>query len=320
MISRWMLLSAKEAFMQANNRKNPFLLAPASALAVLVLLLIFGFFEGNGGIKTSILVGVFTVLALGIPLVLYCFLRGARFSAVFPMQKPKKRDMLLALVSLFLLIFMQSTFRYALFGAEFDYREIALYGFTLPFPASIGEWVMMLLAVAVVPAVMEELVFRGAVFYEYRVAGGLFSVLFSAVFVGMMGMSFSAFPWLFLSGAVFALVRFLTGNLLVSMLLHIAYTVYTLTLEKYIWLMSLSDESRTLFFVLSVIFFGISLYCFFHLAEKILRERAKTEKNEPLRVPKNKRILMLFDVLTAPSLWVLLCVYLIVAVVRLFVS
>ena len=66
--------------MQANNRKNPFLLAPASALAVLVLLLIFGFFEGKGGIKTSILVGLFTALAFGLPLILYCFLRGASFS------------------------------------------------------------------------------------------------------------------------------------------------------------------------------------------------------------------------------------------------
>lgn len=315
-----MLLSAKEAFMQANNRKNPFLLAPASALAVLVLLLIFGFFEGKGGIKTSILVGLFTALAFGLPLILYCFLRGASFSAVFPMQKPKKREMLLALASLFLLIFMQAMFKYALFGAEFDYREITLYGFTLPFPASVGEWVLMLFAVAVVPSVMEELVFRGAVFYEYRVAGGLLSVFLSAIFVGMMGISFSAFPWLFVSGAVFALVRFLTGNLLVSMLLHIAYTVYTLTLEKYVWLMSISGESRALFSALSVIFFGISLFVFLHLAEKILRERAKTDKNAPSRVPKNKRILMLFDVLTAPSLWVLLCVYLIVAVVRLFVS
>lgn len=315
-----MLLSAKEAFMQANNRKNPFLLAPASALAVLVLLLIFGFFEGNGGIKTSILVGLFTAMAFGLPLLLYCLLRGARFSAVFPMQKPKKREMLLALALLCLLIFMQAMLKYALFGAEFDYREIALYGFTLPFPASLGEWVVMLLFVAVVPAVWEELMFRGAVFYEYRMVGGLVIVLLSAVLAGMMGMSFSAFPWLFLSGMVFALVRFLSGNLLVSMFLHIAYAVYTLTLEKYIWFMSLSGESRTLFFALSVIFFGISVYCFFHLAEKILRERAKTDKNEPLHVPKNKRILMVFDILTAPSLWGFLCVYVVVAVVRLFVS
>ncbi len=305
--------------MQANNRKNPFLLAPASALAVLVLLLLFGFFEGDGGIKTSVLVGVFAFLAFGIPLMLYCFLRGAKFSAVFPFQKPKKRDMLLVFSALLLLIFLQAIFKYALFGAEFDYREVALYGFTLPFPESFGEWVLMLFTVAVVPSVMEELMLRGAVFYEYRMAGGLLSVLLSSVLVGMLGMSFSAFPWLLLSGAVFALIRFLTGNLAVSMILHIAYAVYTLTLEKYIWLMSISDESRTLFSVLSVIFLGISLYVFLHLAEKIFRERAKTGENEPLRVPKNKRILMLFDILTAPSLWMLFCVYLIIAVVRIFI-
>ena len=83
--------------------------------------------------------------------------------------------------------------------------------------------------------------------------------------------------------------------------------------------MSISSESRTLFGVLCVVFLGISLYLFLHLAEKILRERAKTEENAPVRAPKHKHILVLFDMLTAPTLWMLLCAYLIVAVVRLFV-
>lgn len=305
--------------MPANNRKNPFLLAPASAFAVLVLLLVFGFLEGEGGAKTSILVMIFTLLAFGIPLLLLYLLRGAKSTELFPIHLPGKRELLLSIAGLLSLIFLTSTVKYAIFGAEFDYREISLYGFTLSFPNSFGEWMLAFFSVSVIPAVMEELLFRGAFFYEYRRAGVLASALVSSLLAGVMGLSFSAFPLILISSLVFALVRFLTGNLAASMLVHIAYGVYTLLLEKYIWLMSSSDESRFLFLFLIVICLGASLFLFLHLAEKMLRERAKAQEAEPLRAPKGKTILVLFDVFTAPPLWMLLCAYLVISVIRLFI-
>lgn len=319
MISRWTSSSAKEESMPANNRKNPFLLAPALALAVLVLLLVFGFLEGEGGAKTSALVLIFTLLAFGVPLLLFCFLRGAKFAELFPMRAPKKKDLLLALAGFLTLIFLTAAIKYALFGGEFDYREISLYGFVLSFPASVGEWLLAFFAVALLPAIMEELTFRGAVYYEYRMAGVLTSAVMSSLLASLLSFSFAVFPLVFVSSLFFSILRFLTGNLAIPMLMHIAYGIYTITFEKYIWLMSISSESRTLFGVLCVVFWGISLYLFLHLAEKILRERAKTEESAPVRAPKHKHVLALFDMLTAPTLWMLLCTYLIVAVVRLFV-
>jgi hypothetical protein len=115
------------------------------------------------------------------------------------------------------------------------------------------------------------------------------------------------------------MARFLTGNLAVSMLIHILYSVYTISFEKYMWLMSSSDESRVLFSLLVGMCLGISLICFFGLAEKILRGRASNEEDAPVCPSLRKRILNALDIFTAAPFWMLLCVYLIIAVVKLFI-
>jgi membrane protease YdiL (CAAX protease family) len=305
--------------MPANNRKNPFLLAPASAFAVLVLLLIFGFAEGDGGVKTSFLVMILTLLAFGLPLILLVLLRGAKGCEIFPLHTPKKRELLLCLSGFFTLVFLTATLKYAVFGVDFDYQRITLYGFELSFPETAMEGLLLLFSAVVIPAVMEELLLRGAFFYEYRKAGVLASVLMSSLFSAMMGLSFGAFPILLISAILFAMIRFLTGNLAASMLVHMAYGVYTVLLEKYLWFMSFSDESRGLFFFLTVFFFGGSLLWFLHLAEKTLRERAAANEEAPIQAPKGKLILVLFDVFTAAPLWVLLCTYLVISVIGLFI-
>jgi hypothetical protein len=64
---------------------------------------------------------------------------------------------------------------------------------------------------------------------------------------------------------------------------------------------------------------GISLICFFGLAEKILRGRASNEEDAPVCPSLRKRILNALDIFTAAPFWMLLCVYLIIAVVKLFI-
>ena len=311
--------SAKEEFMPANNRKNPFLLAPASAFAVLVLLLVFGFLERDGGVMASVTVMVLTLIAFGLPLLAIPRLRNVRSRDLFPFRIPKRRELLLSIACLFLLIFLTAMIKYVIFGMEYDYREVSLYGFTLSFPKTMGTWVIAVFSVAVIPAVMEELLLRGALFYEYRNAGAAVSVWMTSLLAGMMGLSFESFPMLLVSALVFALARFLTGNLAVSMLVHILYGVYTISFEKYMWLMSSSDESRVLFSFLTGIFLGLSLIWVLGLAEKILRGRASVGEDAPVSPSLRKRILNVLNIFTAAPLWMLLCVYIIIAVVKLFI-
>ncbi len=320
MISRWMSLSAKEASMPVNNRKNPFLLAPASALAVLVLLLVFGLLEGDGGVKTYILAMLFTLLAFGFVLGAFVLLRGEKLFIVFPIKKVGKKELFFVFSALFSLIFLEMVLKYALFGMDFPYKSVNFYLFSMPFPEGFGEGILAFFAIAVIPAVMEALFFRGAMFYEYRLAGVIPSIFMSSLLAAMTGLSFSTFPFLFLSAVVFAMVRFLTGDLFSAMLVHVLYGFYTIFFEKYVWLMSESTESRMLFTFLSVVLLGISLCFFLHFAEKLLRARGKEEEAAPITVTGEKKILALWNIVTAPPFLALSFVYLLTAVIRIFLK
>ena len=144
-------------------------------------------------------------------------------------------------------------------------------------------------------------------------------VWMTSLLAGMMGLSFESFPMGLVCALVFAVARFLTGNVAVSMLIHILYGVYTISFEKYMWLMSSSDESRVLFSFLTGIFLGLSLVWFLSLAEKILRGRAIVGEEAPVCPSLRKRILCVLDIVTAAPFWMLFCVYLVIAVVKLFI-
>ncbi len=306
--------------MQANNRKNPFLLAPASAFAVLVLLLLFRFFQGESGMKSIIFSLIFTIFSFGIPLFLHCFLRAEPLDGIFPIKKPSQNQTVLLLFSSLSLLFISAFIKYAWLQIPFDYQHLTIYGFVMPFP---DGWLQTLLAVfpfVLLPSAAEEFFFRGAVFYEYRFGGILMSVLMSALFSALTGLSFSSFPFLFLFGLFFAWIRCLTGNVICSVFSHFIYKIYALFIERYIWLMSVSEESRFLFGFFMIVGFGFSLIGMLHFAAKVLQERANAKEEPPYLPAKAERSYRYFEAVTAPAFPLLVLFYLCTAIFNLFLT
>lgn len=75
--------------------------------------------------------------------------------------------------------------------------------------------------VAVMPALCEELIYRGILFQGYRKTGVWIAVLLTAFLFGMMHMNLNQFSYAFILGLIFALVREITGSILPVVLLHI---------------------------------------------------------------------------------------------------
>jgi len=87
----------------------------------------------------------------------------------------------------------------------------------VPFP-------LMLFMMAVMPACIEELVFRGVVYGGYRKAGTKFmSVMLSALMFGLMHMNLNQALYAFVLGIFLALLVEATGSLFSSMLFHFIY-------------------------------------------------------------------------------------------------
>lgn len=77
-----------------------------------------------------------------------------------------------------------------------------------------------LLLMAVIPAISEELVFRGVLFHTYRKDSVLYGVMISGVVFGLMHLNFNQFSYAFVLGIIFALIIEATGSIYATIIAH----------------------------------------------------------------------------------------------------
>lgn len=301
--------------MPVNNRKNPFVLAPALTLVVLVLLLFFRLFDAQSAIAQIFMRGVLVSLAFFIPLAVYLALRGRSLPQILPLFGMRAQAWRLSLAALVSLILWDSLFRYGILRAALPAGHLSLYGLSVPYPETLAEAVLAVFFVALLPAILEEAVFRGALFYEYRFLDPIWTVVISALLSACLGTSFPAFFALLYRALCFALVRYLTGSLAGAIAVHAGYAVFSLFLEKYFALSALAEESLPLYRLVLTVALGVSAFFFFHHAEGCLR--ARRDEPAPATLSGARRQLARFDCLTAPPLALFAVVFLIAAIVRL---
>lgn len=82
-----------------------------------------------------------------------------------------------------------------------------------------------LIAVAIMPAIIEEILFRGMI---YRgISNKRLAIIVSAVLFALLHMNFNQMCYAFIMGLAFAFVIYATDNLTVSMLLHMFFNAFT---------------------------------------------------------------------------------------------
>ena len=77
-----------------------------------------------------------------------------------------------------------------------------------------------LIIIALLPAVVEEFIFRGLILNGYKKRNPLMAILLSSFLFGLMHMNLNQFSYAFVIGIIFALLAYATGSLLPSILGH----------------------------------------------------------------------------------------------------
>lgn len=77
-----------------------------------------------------------------------------------------------------------------------------------------------LIIVALLPAVVEEFIFRGLIFNGYKRRNPFKAVILSAVLFGLVHMNINQFSYAFVIGVIFALLAYATGSLIPSITAH----------------------------------------------------------------------------------------------------
>ena len=305
--------------MQENNeRRNPFLLAPAVTLAVLVVFGVLSFIPFEKGLVAYI-VGVGSALTVFGGLVFAAFrLRGRKWWDSCT-QSHARGGWTICLSAAGVMMVQSAMIRSFLIGDVYNYRTYSFYGISLDVHTdSFGLFVLIFVLLAVLPAIWEGILFRGFLMNEYRYGGVLVSALISSLLYAMTGISFSEFPIYFLNGVLLCAVVFLTGNVAFSILAHSLYGLFSLSFEKYF--MFIAAETPSLSFLIMA---AIGLFCVFCLcgsAEKILRARGESEDRMPIRCKKGKLPIVLWDIFSAPVIWADVCCFVLIGILHIFLE
>ena len=164
--------------------------------------------------------GVISLVFIGGFAVVFGKIIKADFSEILPFEKTSAKK-IAGIVAIGLAVSFSANYITEIF--MMDFRLFGLdptISTTLADSNSILEHIVYILSVSVVPAVSEELLFRGIIMGRLRKFGDGFAILASSVLFGLMHGNFVQIPFAFVVGLVLGWSLAKTNNFLVPMLIH----------------------------------------------------------------------------------------------------
>ncbi|MBQ8448497.1 MAG: CPBP family intramembrane metalloprotease [Clostridia bacterium] len=277
--------------MRRVNASHPFFAAPALVLVISVFML-FVRFANLDTDNEAVIYGVMLVLQLlvfAVPTGGFCYLRGKKYVPTLDIYAPRKHSMRVIILGALLIMLASGVLKFGLFHFAYDYSAYLLYGSSITLnTGSFGGTVLMVLSLAVLPAITEEFIFRGIVLSEYRAGGSVFSLVFSSLLFAFVHFDLPQFPIYFLLGMLLGWVAYITRSVWASAAVHLAYNLYVIFFEKYIWLFSSNPDSDILFWLILTAAMFVCAFFFLGAAERVMRYCAENGDSAPKPLKKKK--------------------------------
>ena len=211
---------------------------------------------------------VLELIILGVPAAFFCILRGGSYGKELRIKMMKTRHIT---ITIWAFLFMTagglvlSLVMYYLFPEAFIASALS---------STAGDAdtsrIYLLIVFALLPALLEEFLFRGILSAEYSSYGASVAVIMSSLCFALMHFSFVRLPIYFFMGVVLALTAGATRSLMPSILIHAANNTFVLFFETYLYRIAGKHSGGLILlaFLIGVIMF-VSAILFFSRAEKL---------------------------------------------------
>lgn len=169
----------------------------------------------------------------------------------------------------------------------------------------------MVLSLVILPAVCEELFFRGVVLAEYRPLGEVNAVVASALCFALLHVSVANFPIYFFAGLLLGTVTIVSRSVIPSMLLHLLSNLLSLfASDRFLWIILQKNGAFFVGFLL-VVLFGLALFLLLYSMEHLYLKYAAHPSEEALPARSRDSVQKLF---LSPTFLALLIVFAVVTV------
>jgi len=304
--------------MRKVETSHSFFAAPALALAISVFM-IFVQFANLDTDNEAVIYGVMLILQVvvfAVPTGFFCYLRGKKYIFTLDIYAPRKHSLRVILLGALLVILASGVLKFGLFHFAYDYSAYLLYGSSITLSAgSFGGTLLMVLSLAIFPAITEELVFRGIIMKEYKPCGTIFSMLFSSVLFAFVHFDLRLFPIYVALGMLIAWIAFITRSVWAAVIVHAVYNIYVIFFEKYIWLFSSNPDSDILFWLILTAAMFVCAFFFLGASERVMRYCAENGDSAPKPIKKQSRRAMLIDAVTEKPFLIVTALFIIVSII-----
>lgn len=150
-----------------------------------------------------------------IPVLIYCFVTNTKLTELVPHERLSAKNVLYIIALTLLIspiITLVSSITTLFYPAEIN-TDVLYYIDNLSFPLAVT-------ALAVMPAVFEELAFRGVVLNNYKSTGLLISSLISGLFFGLFHQDFYQIGYAIVAGVFLSFIVAYTNSIYASILSH----------------------------------------------------------------------------------------------------
>ncbi len=264
--------------------KNPITasenVAPALGLCAIVILAASKFLpSGFAQENVFLFIAAVSVAAFALPSIVFAVIM--RKKAEFLFSAPKKGTFGICFPSVLLLVFTALLSRCIIcyINGTSDASAAAL--------ISGMDYFQALFCYTLLPAVLEELIFRGVVFPLYeRSCGGLCAILASSLFFAMSHLSGGDFFLYLISGLILGGVAYITRSVFACMALHLINNITSFYLENSVFRIAAESKSGILAIFLLTALSLICLFWFLTELESVCRKRYLSAENDSFSAKK----------------------------------
>ena len=276
--------------------------------APLLVMIVMALSVGLGYIDTSILgegetvflsVALLQLLALFIPTLLYCRIRGISVKEL-RLRAPNVKNIPFIASSVFVIILggMLISFAMSFFGVPIG--ESSSYNQYVPNGLA-SRAIFIAVAFAVVPALTEELLCRSVLMREYENAGMLSSIFVSALLFSMLHFNAVSFPIYFFSGMLLGFVSFVTRSVFSAMAVHLLNNMYILFFEEYAAAVVKVPQNLIFAVFFAAAFFLLALFFMLMQAESIVYRNGALDLDSDAVFARKEKESGLLDALFSPT-------------------
>ncbi len=235
-----------------------------------------------------------SVVVFLLPALLFIRARGRGYATTLRLHRPYATHIPL-LIAAFFAIFSGTMLLSILFGGT-DSLGNSTSIFEKMAPSGLWAALWMAPVFAILPAVVEELLFRGILCTELDRRGMLRTVLLGSLLFALIHFDLSNLPVYFFAGVLLTLVLYATDSLIATMILHGAYNLLCLFGQRYLNAFYAFTGSIELFLFFLVLAFLLSLFFFTRECARLYRLRAQSTQRSPRRdIPTNVQLYTLLD-------------------------